>query len=313
MSTEVLDRRTQVRLPDGRNLCYACHGAVAGEPVFLFHGEPGSRLFVPQVDTAARQGVRLITVDRPGYGRSDPQQGRTLLDWPNDIAFLADHLGIDRFSVLGVSGGGPHALAVAFSIPGRLRAVAIASSPCPFDYRRATDNLAPGLLEEFALAREAPDMLRPTVERAVARIRQQPAAYFAEQRERLDASDGRLLALPEVRDIYRRDLLEAIQAGGEGWLQDAHLLASPWPFDLRSIRLPVRVWHGERDRIAPPRMARLLWHALPGSELRLALGEGHLFFFRHFGEILATLDSRGVDDPPATGWRLLRHATVPTI
>ena len=313
MPTDVLEGAAQVRLPDGRDLCYACHGPVDGEPVFLFHGEPGSRLFVPTGDAATRQGVRLITVDRPGYGRSDGQQGRTLLDWPDDVAFLADHLGIRRFSVLGVSGGGPHALACAFGIPERLQAVAVASSPCPFDYRRATDNLAPGRLEEFALAREAPATLRPIVDRAVRRILEEPDAYFAELTDRLDASDGRLIASPDVRDMYRRDLAEAVRAGGEGWLQDAHLLASPWPFDLRRIRVPVRIWHGERDRLAPPRMARLLWHALAASELRLAVGEGHLFFLRHFDEILSSLSAGFEAGGTSPGWRVLRHAALPTV
>ncbi len=313
MPTGALEHRTPVRLPDGRHLCYDCHGPADGEPVFLFHGEPGSRLFLPGAEAADRQGVRLITVDRPGYGRSDLQPGRTLLDWPDDVAFLADHLDIERFSVLGISGGGPHALACAYRIADRLHRVAVASSPCPFDYRRATDNLAPGRLEEFALAREAPAMLRPTVELAVARILEQPDAYFAELGERFDASDGRLLSSSEVRSMYRRDLAEAVHAGGEGWLLEAHLLASPWPFDPGDIRLPVRIWHGERDRIAPPRMARLLWRAMPGSELRLAAGEGHLFFFRHFDEILRSLVTATGDRVPRSGdWRVLRHEALPT-
>jgi len=294
-----------VRLPDGRTLCYVCHGPSDGDAVFLFHGEPGSRLFVPDAEAPGRQGIRLITVDRPGYGRSDPQPDRTLLHWPDDIAFLADHLGIGRFAVLGYSGGGPHALACAFRMPERLRAVAVASSPCPFDLRRATDNLAPHLLEEFFLAREAPEMLRPTVDRAVAQVRSAPDDYFAQLARRLDRSDARILAGSAVRAMYGLDLAEAVRAGGDGWLQEAHLLASPWPFSLGDIALPVRIWHGERDRVAPPRMARLLWRALPGSELRLAQGEGHLFFLRHFEEILATLRAAPADVAEQAGWRVL--------
>ena len=312
MQTGPLAHLTRVRLADGRHLCYACHGPLDGEPVFLFHGEPGSRLFLPGLEAVLRQGVRLITVDRPGYGCSDPQPGRSLLDWPQNIASLADELGFERFSILGVSGGGPHALACAYLMPERLKSVAIASSPCPFDYRRATDNLSPGRLEEFALAREAPDMLRPMVNRAVSRIREQPAAYVTELGERLDASDGRLLASAAVSAMYCADLGEAVRAGGEGWLQEAHLLASPWPFDPADIGMPVRIWHGERDRIAPPRMARLLWRAMRGSELRLARGEGHLFFFRHFDELLASLVGGDTDMEPPGAWRVWRHEALPT-
>ena len=311
MRTEVLAGATCVRLPDGRDLCYAEHGSPDGEPVFLFHGEPGSRLFLPVSEPAALRDVRLITVDRPGYGRSDAKTGRSLLDWPEDVAYLADRLGVDRFAVVGVSGGGPHALACAYSMPHRLRAVALASSPCPFDFRRATDNLAPGLLEEFALAREAPLMLRPTVDRAVQRIRERTASYFAELCSRLDASDAELLALPQVREMYTADLREAVREGGGGWLEEAHLLASPWPFDVHRIRMPVRIWHGERDRLAPPRMARLLWRALPQAELRLAPREGHLFFFRHFSEIIGSLAGDRPNEPPLDGWRVMRQAALP--
>src|SRR5215475_3198278 len=113
-----------LRLADGRALGYAEFGDSGGEPFFYFHGHPGSRLearFAESAATAA--GVRIIALDRPGYGLSDWQPGRAILDWPADVTEAADLLGIGGFSVVGGSGGGPYALACAYRLPDRVRRV----------------------------------------------------------------------------------------------------------------------------------------------------------------------------------------------
>src|SRR6476661_2822678 len=123
-----------IRLPDGRALGFAEWGDPAGRPVFLFHGTPGSRLSRhPDESQARAQGVRLITVDRPGYGLSDPLPRRRLLDWPADVAALAAALRLERFALVGVSGGGPHALACAYACPDRVTAVALIGGAGPMD------------------------------------------------------------------------------------------------------------------------------------------------------------------------------------
>ncbi len=118
----------QIKLRDGRSLGYAEYGTPVGKPVFYFHGFPSSRLDWPLFDTdaiAARLNARIIAADRPGYGLSDFKRGRKILDWPDDVVELADALQIDRFAVLGISGGGPYAEACSFKIPQRLSATAI--------------------------------------------------------------------------------------------------------------------------------------------------------------------------------------------
>ncbi|MBU1879209.1 MAG: alpha/beta hydrolase, partial [Chloroflexi bacterium] len=117
-----------ILLPDGRRLSYAEYGDPAGAPVFLFRGTPSSRLACHPDDTIATDlGARVIVTERPGFGRSDFQPGRTLLDWPADVVALADALGLDRFAIVGTSGGGPHAAACAYRIPQRLTLAAIVS------------------------------------------------------------------------------------------------------------------------------------------------------------------------------------------
>ena len=126
----------QVTLQDGRMLGYAEYGAPEGMPAFYFHGFPGSRLDYQLVDTgeaAAEANARIVAPDRPGYGLSDFRRGRKILDWPNDVTELADALGIDRFAVLGISGGGPYAAACVLTIPRRLTVTAIVCGMGPSD------------------------------------------------------------------------------------------------------------------------------------------------------------------------------------
>ena len=134
---EAIDRTNQTMiLRDGRRLGYAEHGDPVGTPVFFFHGSAGSRLEHP-ADVCAT-GIRIISTDRPGHGLSDFQPGRKLIDWPDDVAQLAAHLGIDKFYILGWSAGGPHALACAYSLPERVAAVALAASPAPMSWSGAS-------------------------------------------------------------------------------------------------------------------------------------------------------------------------------
>jgi len=126
----------QIKLKDGRMLGYAEYGAPEGKPVFYFHGFPGSRLdwpFSDADDSATQLNARIIAVDRPGMGLSDFKRGREIRDWPDDVAEVSDMLQLDRFAVLGISGGGPYAASCAYKIPERLTAMAIVSGMGPFE------------------------------------------------------------------------------------------------------------------------------------------------------------------------------------
>ncbi len=133
----------QIILKDGRTLGYAEYGAPGGKPIFHFHGDPSSRLDAWHLNEPAKHiKARIIAIDRPGIGLSDFKAGRRYLDWPDDVIELADNLGINRFAVLGISGGGPYAMACAAKIPQRLTAVALVGSPCPFNVPAATKDLS---------------------------------------------------------------------------------------------------------------------------------------------------------------------------
>jgi pimeloyl-ACP methyl ester carboxylesterase len=133
-----------LRLKDGRMLGYAEYGDPSGTPVFAFHGFPGSRITFRIADDAARRrGVRIIAPDRPGMGLSTFQPGRNLLDWPQDVGELADALGIDRFAVAGVSGGGPYVAACAFALRARVTVAAIISGIGPLRRGEDTKGMLP--------------------------------------------------------------------------------------------------------------------------------------------------------------------------
>src|SRR5512136_1886359 len=149
-----------IQLPDGRKLSYAEYGDPQGIPVFFFHGFPGSRYdgeYSGQV--AAEMGIRLIAPDRPGMGYSDFQPNRLLLDWPADVCRLADSLGLDKFGVLGYSGGGPHALACAHRIPERLTTVGVMAGVGPVTEPGALDGMLRNNIQIFTLSRQVPWLL----------------------------------------------------------------------------------------------------------------------------------------------------------
>ena len=138
-SPELLE---SVKLSDGRSLSFARFGDPSGKPVFYFHGFPGSRL-EPQSnhDAFLKAGIQLLALDRPGIGHSTRKNKRKLLDWPDDLVEIAKILKLEKFSILGVSGGGPYALACARAIPGYLNKVTVACGPGPMDAPNATSGM----------------------------------------------------------------------------------------------------------------------------------------------------------------------------
>jgi pimeloyl-ACP methyl ester carboxylesterase len=270
-----------VNLRDGRRLGYAEWGLADGFPILGFLGTPLSRVaHLGAAPVAA--GVRLILVDRPGYGLSDFQPGRKLLDWPADIADLADALGLEHFAVFGMSGGGPHAAACGFALPERASAVGLVSSPGPvWDRRELRYSLPPHrqpLVELAARDRDAAarvllDDCRRELEKAV--------RDGAQRDESVD---------PEVRERLRAATLDAAARGPEGYAHDLMILfVSPWGFAPEDITVPTLIWHGDRDPAVPLDVARFFSRTIPGSALEVLPGEGHLVLWSHAEEILAAL------------------------
>jgi pimeloyl-ACP methyl ester carboxylesterase len=283
---------TTIRLPDTRTLAYAEYGDTQGKPVFFFHGTPGSRFFRPPDEITTRLGVRLICIDRPGYGESTFQPGRHILDWPADIAHLADALNINKFAVAGHSGGGPHTLACAFSLPERITAAVTLSGAGPVNAPGATDDMTTLNKFGFKFGRFLPWPVSRLVTWFIFHERcADPEKAMDREIGLRPPADDVLIARPEVRQICLQSEVEAFRPGLKGMSWEVRLITRLWGFRLKEIRPPVHLWHGTADNVTSVSMARYMAGKIPNSNLILCEGEGHLLLFPHWEEILTQLTS----------------------
>jgi pimeloyl-ACP methyl ester carboxylesterase len=277
-------------LSDGRDLGWLELGSTDGWPVFGMHGTPGSRLQLLVNEAAVRRaGVRLIAPDRPGYGLSSFQPRRRLVDWPSDVAQLADHLAVDRFSVVGVSGGGPHAAVCASLLAERLVAAGIVSGAGPLsDPRIAAEGPRSGKVLT-TLSRRRSRLLATFFAVELALARRWPSKALDLLVNQLPPYDAEVLSRSDLRDLFERDVRQASRTAGQAQAQDFELFAADWGFDLGAITVPVFLWHGDDDKNVPPLHARVMHEAMRGSVLHTFAGEGHFLVVDRLEEILVAL------------------------
>ena len=281
----------KIRLRDGRSLGFLECGDPEGKPIFYFHGFPGSRLEVQFADkTASRQNIRMIGIDRPGYGFSDDKQARTFIDWPDDVAELADAIGIDRFSVLGVSGGGPYAAACAYKQPHRLTSAGIVCGVGPIDAVGVLKGMF--WINRFGLsfAARAPWIIKLAMAAASLALRRHAKITVAFLAGRSKDPDRKELKRPDIMNILSASFKESMRSGPSGASRDVFLYASSWGFDLQKIRVPIHLWHGEKDDIVPIAMARYLADTIPNCRASFYRDEGHFsLVVKYMEEILRVL------------------------
>ena len=286
MNTQVLTLR------DGRRLAYAEYGDPHGQPTLYFHGLPGSRVEAALAHASAvQEGVRLIAIDRPGIGGSDRKRGRCLLDWPADVVHLAAHLGLARFAVIGVSGGGPYAAVCAHSIPERLDAVGIVSGVAPFDGKPLFQGMLWFNQVIMRLAQHAPWLVKWGLRAAVV-LRWFPRLAIGLLSRTLDTRDRDVLARGEIRETIARSLAESLRQGARGHADELLILARPWGFRLEETAADVYLWHGGRDRVVPASHGRRLCETLPRSHCEFLPEEGHFsLVIDHAAHIFSTLEA----------------------
>jgi len=274
----------------GRRLGFREIGCTTGFPVLSFHGGlscSSEMLFAEQI--CRDLGVRLIAVDRPGIGGSDLLPGRRLLDWPDDVAALADGLDLGPFAVFGWSAGGPYALACGFALPDRVTRVGCAAGMAPLDGPGGVAEL--GLWADrllFPLCRRTPRLggllLATTRLRSARSIWKSLLASLAATGD----PDRELLASVSVEAIAG-PLLESLASGGFGTAWDYRLLGSPWGFDLGEVRAETLVWQGAEDGLVPRSHAERLARELPRARLAILPGHGHFLPRRALPRLLSEL------------------------
>ncbi len=271
-----------IKTSDGRTLAYAQMGDPDGVPAFVLHGTPGSRLNGrhPDPSRVADAGLRVITYDRPGYGRSARHPGRAVVDCVADITAIADTLGIERFVVTGGSGGGPHALAIAARMPERVICAECNVGGAPYDARDLDwfAGMDPENVKEFGWALEGEETLVRELEREagelLSRLDEDPASLLGEFE--LSEADQTVLQDQIVQERMRKSFREALASGVWGWVDDDLAFVKPWGFEVEEIRVPVQVRYGAGDVLVPAGHGEWLARHVPNANLIVDHDAGHL-------------------------------------
>lgn len=268
-----------LHLRDGRGLGFAEFGPVSGRPVLWFHGTPGARRQIPPEARrlAGEKGVRIISVERPGVGQSTPHLYRVVAEFAEDIEQLSAALGLERFGLVGLSGGGPYALACAHRMPQRVVNVTVLGGVAPAVGRDAAEGGASALLRVFSpllrvthaplggMTRRLIQLLEPLADPVVDLV----AGVFP-------PGDQLVFADPENREMFVEDLLLGSRRHMQGLWLDTTLFGRDWGFALGEVRVPVHLYYGDSDAIVPVAHGRHLAERIPGAVLQVRPGEGHL-------------------------------------
>ena len=281
-----------LKLKDGRNLGYIDLGKKdANRVLFHFHGFPGSRLEATMLaDRAITKNVRLIGIDRPGMGLSDFKKNRTLLDWPDDVVELADVLGIDKFAVEGISGGGPYAAACAYKIPERLISCGIISGLASKDLEMEKK------VKLFSLIRNFPWLFKLIIWIQSRGMKDLEKAEKNMKKTiiKFPGADRKVLEDPQMMSKFVKETAEGFRQGSKGAYHDGKIYANSWGFNLEDIspKLKVYIWHGDADTSVPISMGREMCKVIPNCEGKFYPGEGHYStIFNYYEDIINTLIS----------------------
>ncbi len=277
---EVKEESGEFQASDGRLVTFSLYGPADGQKVLFHNGTPGTRHVGPRMmETVERHGVRMVILDRPGYGTSSRWPDRRVADVVTDVRAFADRQGWDQFAVWGGSGGGPHALACAGLLASRVSRCASVVGPAPFGAQGLDwfEGMSDGNVEEFTRALEGEGSYRPLVERLA------QEAVDAAQAGEIPASLASELPEADV-DAFRARLqdpgfldrtLAANRDGVDGWVDDCIAMTKPWGVDLSTIEVPVSIWYGPEDVLCPRGHAEWLLSNVPNAE-RHELPHGHL-------------------------------------
>jgi pimeloyl-ACP methyl ester carboxylesterase len=260
--------------------------------VFILHGTPGSRVGpFPKTRVLYELGVRLISFDRPGYGGSDRLSSRRVADVVPDVVAIADALDLDRFAVLGRSGGGPHALACAALLPERVTRAGVLVSLAPWAAEGLDwfAGMADSNVREYTAAASRPELLTARLVQAAARIKANPASHVASLSPEMPEADRRVVADFGIRALLAQNFAEALRDSADGWIDDALAFCAPWGFNLADIKVPVLLWHGENDVFSPAAHARWLASQIPDAIMSIRPDTAHFAALEVMPDVLSWL------------------------
>lgn len=287
MSEGIISEQLVLKRADGRQLGFAEYGDPSGLVVLAFHGVPGARfMFRPTAAPARRLNLRIVAPDRPGYGLSEPQPGRQLSDWLDDVAALLKHLDIDTFSLVGISGGGPFATATAAHFGDRVKALGLVSPMGPVADVLGSVTM-PRMQQRFFLDLPNSDRLvRWGTSGAAAMFRLAPGAAYDLAVRTLPPADREIMQQEKVRAHVIADVQESLTFDGAGARADLAIFSQPWGIDYACITARSILWQGLADTIVPIGASLALGRMIPGCRVVELDGEGHFWALREVDEIL---------------------------
>ena len=270
-------------LKDGRQLGYAEYGDPEGKPILYFHGFPGSRLEPSHLQNIALSNhYRLIGIDRPGMGLSSINQKHSILSWADDVEMFADHLGLNKFSIIGQSGGAPFVAACAYKIPHRLHGTAIVSGVAPFEIPEATASLSRGDRLVNKAIQAMPWIVTGMMK--LTRMMYKKPWMLKQVLKQLPEVDRLAFYSIGNNEIINAMLLEPFRNGVAGATQEFQLFLNPWGFDIANIKCPTTIWQGGLDKRVPVAHANLYAKLIPNAKLTLLNQEGHVSLLINHGE-----------------------------
>lgn len=281
----------RIYLNDGRILGYAEYGAQDGRPILYFHGACSSRLSGISLNATAQSlNARIISIDRPGFGLSDFQPNRQILDWPTDIIELTKSLQLDKFAVLGFSSGAVYAAACALKIPNRLIRIAMVSCEAPYNIPTLKSGKQLLIrLASFAIL-NSPLFMRWSIKWSCLMAQNCPNFFFSRYKAQFPKVDRCALSSTNMNGCFIRNYLEAHKQGSLGAVWDIRLVAQPWKFNLGDVSKQVHIWHGGQDTISPINIGQFLVREIPNCAFKFYEDEGHISVFtNHIEEILHVL------------------------
>ena len=280
----------ELTLRDGRTLAWRWWGPQGGKPVLRLQGTPSSRLARhPDPRIQLDLGARYLQADRPGYGDSTRKPDRGVADFAGDLVELLDAHGLDTVPVIGGSGGGPHALAIAALYPDRVSAVTVVVGAAPLvadEVKRLVGVNADGYRAAERGWQDLLEILVKVRERLLGNEGLQGVLRDAPERDRAVMAD------PAWQRLSRADVTESLKQGAEGWTDESMALHRDWDFDLGAVEAPVTWWHGDDDMNAPLSAARRAAALLRKVDLRVWSSEGHFAPTIHQREVMEELLSR---------------------
>jgi len=273
-------------LKSGKKLGYAEYGNPEGIPILVQHGNPGSRLFWGMLPGSPFNGnYRLIAPDRPGYGLSDHYGKESLRKWPGIVTELMNHLQIENFYNLGVSGGGPYALICAAEIGNKILGTSLVSPVGPFVKESIGDMNVNRKL--FALAIKMPWLIRFQFKLTTRIFKKNPENFINLFKKKLKDRDKELLNTLEIQRLLKVDFNEAYRQGEAGSVYDCFIPGN-WTINLNSINRKIQIWYGMNDRSIGD-MAKYLGKKIPFAETFPMPQMGHFLIFKKVDEIISAL------------------------